>query len=97
MKHIVWLTAAAFIVLASTTLTPGSRNASPRTESAILSATLSDQDRPTEKPSSVPAEEEKEVRKMLVERREAFNRHYVETGCSCFADDADFFTESGSR
>ncbi len=96
MKHIVWLTATAFIVLASTTLTPGSKNANARTESAILSATPSDQERPTEKPSRVPAEEEKEVRKMLVERREAFNRHDVKTGCSYFADDADFVNVAGS-
>ncbi len=33
---------------------------------------------------------------MLVERREAFNRHDVKTGCSYFADDADFVNVAGS-
>lgn len=96
MKSIVWLTAVPFIVLASAILMDGNKSTVEWTESAILSAALSDQDRPMEKPRSVPAEEEQAVHKMLTERREAANRHDIKTVCSYFADDADFVNVAGS-
>ena len=91
VKRIFYLTAAIFVVSASLTFALGRKSANPR-----ISATLSDQDRPTKKPSGVSAEEEQQVRKMLTDRREAFNRHDVKTGCSYFADDADFVNVAGS-
>jgi len=50
----------------------------------------------TQERNGVPTEEEQAVRKMLTERREAFNRHDVKAGCSYFADDADFVSVTGS-
>ena len=96
MKRIVSLTGAIFVVSASLSFALGRKSTSPRSESAMLSATLSDQERSTEKPSKASAEEEQQVRKMLMDRREAANRHDVKTFCSYFADDADFVNVAGS-
>jgi len=68
MKHIVCLTAATFVALTSVTLKPGSKSTNQPTESALLSATLSDQDLRTEKSAGATTEEEQVVRKLLAAR-----------------------------
>lgn len=92
MKRPFWLAAAVTLVLLFVVAsTLGRRNV----ERQGLVAS-SGQDRLTEKSAGVPSEEEQVVRKLLADRREAFNRHDVKTGCSYFADDADFVNVAGS-
>jgi uncharacterized protein (TIGR02246 family) len=91
MKRMFWLAAVTAVVIFPVASTLGRKN--PETQGL---AANSGQGRRTEKSSSVSAEEEQVVRKLLADRREAFNRHDVKTGCSYFADDADFVNVAGS-
>src|SRR5438105_4060551 len=53
-------------------------------------------ERSAEKSLGVSAQEAEQVRRMLADRRDAFNRHDVKTGCAYFAENADFVNVAGA-